>query len=452
MKIVIIGLGTIGRTILRSLAGQEHTITIIDEKKELIENLIEKYDVFGVMGNGACMDIQKEANAEDADLVIALTRNDELNVFACLVAKRLGVKHTVARVRNPDYRKQIAEMRDFLGISMVVNPERETANEIFNMINLPSIARIEHFAKGRVSLVEVVAKKECALVGESLISLGKKLKTKVLICAVQRGDSVIIPSGGFTIQEGDKIHFTADMKKLGDFLAEVNLVKSPLKRVMIVGGGRIGYYLADTLSQKKYQVKLIEENPVKAESLAESLPRVMVACGNGTQHDLLMEEGIDAMDAFVALTDNDEENIIVSMFANKKNVKKTITKIHIDDLFGMMDELGIDNYVSEKNIVASRIISYVRALANSMGSNVRTLYRLVNDQVEALEFAAKTPAHIYDTPLKELKIKQGCLIACVIRKNEVIIPNGDSTIRLGDNVVVVTTHKNFDDLTDVFEL
>ena len=342
-------------------------------------------------------------------------------------------------------------MQDSLRISMVVNPERETANEIFNMINLPSIVRIEHFAKGRVSLVEVVAKKDCALIGESLISLGKKLKTKVLICAVQRGDTVIIPSGGFIIEEGDRIHFTADMKNLGDFLAEINLVKSPLKNVMIVGGGRIGYYLADTLSQKKYHVKLIEENQAKAETLAETLPRVTLICGNGTRHELLTDEGIDAMDAFVALTDNDEENIIVSIFANKKNVRKTITKIHLDDLFGMMDEMGIDNYVLEKNIVASRIISYVRALANSMGSNVRTLYRLVNDRVEALEFAAKTSAYIYDRPLKELTLKKGCLIACIIRKSEIIIPNGDDRIMIGDNVVVVTTHKNFDDLIDVFE-
>ena len=451
MKIVIIGLGTIGRTILKSLSGEGHTITIIDEDKDLIEKLIEKYDVSGVVGNGACMDIQSEANVEDADLVIALTRNDELNVFACLVAKRLGVKNTVARVRNPMYRKQIAEMKDFLGISMVVNPERETAGEIFNMINLPSVAHIEHFAEGKVLLVEVVAEKGCSLVGESLISLGKKLTSRVLICAVQRGETVTIPSGNFTIEEGDKIHFTADVKTLGDFLAEVNLVKSPLRNIMIVGGGRIGYYLADALSKKKYRVKLIEKNPARAESLAEVLPRVTVVLGNGTQHDLLMEEGIEAMDAFVALTDNDEENIIVSLFAGKKKVRKTITKIHIDDFFGMLDDLGINNNVSPKDVVASRILSYVRALANSRGSNVLTLYRLVNDQVEALEFAARKPERIYDKPLKELTIKKNCLIACIIRKNEVIIPNGDFSIRLGDNVVVVTTHKNFDDLTDVFE-
>ena len=451
MKIVIIGLGTVGKTILKNLSDEEHTITIIDEDKTRIENLIEKYDVMGVAGNGASMEIQSEAGVSSAELVIALTRSDELNILACLVAKKLGAKNTIARVRNPDYRKQIIDMKDDLGLSMVVNPEQATADEIFNIINLPSVAQIEHFAKGKVSLVEVVAVKGCSLIGETLISLGQKLSTKVLICAVQRGDEVIIPSGRFEIREGDRIHFTSNARMLGDFLAEVKLEKSPLKKVMIVGGGRIGYYLADSLARKKYTVKLIENNMRKAEELAEDLPRVTVVCGNGTQHDLLIEEGIEAMDAFVALTDIDEENIIVSMFANKKNVRKTITQIKSDDLYGMLDELGIENNVSPKQIVANMIISYIRALANTVGSNVLTLYRLVNNQVEALEFSAKKQAKFYNKPLKALKIKKNCLIGCIIRQNEVIIPNGESSIQLGDNVVVVTTHKNFDDLADVFE-
>ena len=386
-----------------------------------------------------------------ADLAIALTNSDELNVFACLVAKKNGVKNTIARVRNPDYRKQIMEMKDELGISMIVNPEQDTAAEIFNLINLPSIAQAEHFAKGRVLLVEIVAEKGCALIGETLITLGKKLNTKVLICAVQRGQNVIIPTGNFVIEEGDRIHLTSDAKSLRDFLAEVNLVKSPLKNIMIVGGSRIAYYLANELSKKKYKIKLIESNLAVAEELASELPRVTVIHGNGTQHELLIEEGIEAMDAFVALTAIDEENMVVTMFANKMKVKKTITQIKSDDLVGMLDELGIENTVSPQNIVANRIISYIRALANTRGSNVLTLYRLVNDQVEALEFYAKKPEPIYDKPLKELKIKENCLVACIIRENEVIIPNGNDTIKLGDNVIVVTTHKNFDDLTDILE-
>ena len=452
MKIVIIGLGTIGKTILKSLAGEDgHTITIIDVDKDKVEALIERYDVLGVVGNGACVDIQREAKMRGADLAIVMTDSDELNVFACLVAKQLGVKNTIARVRNPAYRKQIMDMKDELGISVIVNPEKDTANEIFNLINLPSIAQVEHFANGKVLLVEIVAEPGCALIGESLISLGQKLATKVLICAVQRGDQVIIPTGHFMIREGDRIHFTSDAKSLRDFLDEIHLFKSRLRNIMIVGGSQIGYYLADELSKKKYRVKLIENDKETAEELADKLSRVTVVHGNGARHDLLLEEGIEAMDAFVALTDIDEENMVVSMFANKMMVKKAITQIKSDDLYGMLGELGINNNVSPKNIVADSVISYIRALANKRGSNVLTLYRLVNNQVEALEFAAKKQEKFYDKPLKELKLKENCLIACVIRQAEVIIPNGNSCIKRGDNVLVVTTHKNFDDLADIFE-
>ena len=449
MKIVIIGLGTIGKTILKTLARESHTITIIDENKEKIEELIEKYDVFGVVGNGACMDIQKEAKVRDADVVIVLTDSDELNIFACMVARKVGAKNTIARVRNPDYSNQITVMKDDLGISMLVNPEKDTANEIFNLINLPSIVQVEHFAKGRVLLVEIVAEKGCLLVGETLISLGKKLSTKVLICAVQRGEQVFIPSGNFMIEEGDRIHFTSDVNTLGDFLSEIHLVKSRLRNVMIVGGSKIGLYLAEQLSKKRYKVMLLENNKATAETLAEALPRVTVVHGNGMRHDILIEEGLEAMDAFVSLTNIDEENMVVSMFASKMKVKKTITQIKSDDLNGMLAELGMHNHVSPKHVVANRIASYIRALANKRGSNVLTLSRLVNDQVEALEFVVKAQGKIYDKPLKDWRIKENCLIACIIRENQVMIPDGNSCLQQDDNVIVVTTHKNFDDLTDI---
>ncbi len=451
MRIVIIGLGTIGRTVLKSLTRKEHTITVIDENKNKIEELIEKYDVQGVVGNGASLDIQREAGVRDTDVIIVLTNSDELNVFACLVAKKLGVKNTVARVRNPEYRKQILEMQEELGISMIVNPEQDTAAEIFHLISLPEIANVERFAKGKALLVEIVAGKGCALVGETLISIGKKFRTRVLICAVQREDQVVIPSGNFVIEEGDRIHFTSDAKDLRDFLSEIRLVRSKLKNIMIVGGSKIGYYLADELSKKKYKIKLIEQNRETAEELADLLPRVTVVNGNGAQHDLLIEEGIEAMDAFVALTDIDEENMIISMFANKMNVKKTITQIKSDDLYGMLAELGLSNNVSPTDIVANRIISYIRALENKRGSNVLTLYRLVNNQVEAVEFLAKRQEKLYGKPLRSLKIKDNCLVACIIRDSTVMIPDGSTCIQRGDNVIVVTTHKDFDDLTDIFE-
>lgn len=451
MKIVIIGLGKIGRTVLNNLSSEDHTITIIDQNKDKVEASIEKYDIFGVVGNGACLDIQEEANVKNADMMIALTDSDEINILACLVAKRLGAQNTVARVRNPEYRKQIIDMKEELGISMILNPEKETANELFSLISLPSVAHVERFAKGRAALVAIIVESGCPLIGETLISIGKKYHTRVLICAVQRGEQIFIPSGNFRIEEGDKIHFTSESNSLGDFLSEINLIKSPLKNIMIIGGGNIGFYLADELSRKKYHVKLIEQDKKRAEELAELLPKVTVIHGDGTKHDLLMEEGLDAMDALITLTGIDEENIIVSMFANKQQVQKIIVKTDRDELFCMLEDFGIYSNVSPKDIIASRVIRYIRALTNKRGSNICTLYRLVNNQVEALEFIAKNRAAFFDKPLRELKLKENCLIACIIRNNEVIIPDGNSCIKDNDNVIAVTTHKNFDDLTDIFE-
>ena len=334
---------------------------------------------------------------------------------------------------------------------MIVNPEKETAMEIYNLISLASTEDVEHFAGGKVLLAEIALERTCSLIGEPITTMNRRYTSRVLVCAVQRGDEVIIPTGNFVFHEGDRVHITADASSLGAFLSEINMAVAPLRRVMIVGGGKIGYYLAEALSKKRYKVKLIETDRREAERLAEQLPKVTVVCGNGVRHDLLVEEGIEAMDGFVALTDIDEENMVVAMFANKMNVKRTITQIRSEDLYGMLDELGITNNVSPKNIVADRITSYVRAITNSRGSNVLTLYRLVNNRVEALEFLAKKQERrIYDKPLKELKIKENCLIACIIRDGEVIIPDGNSTIKLGDNVIAVTTHKNFDDLKDLF--
>ena len=451
MNIVIIGLGTIGRTILKSLADDNHTITIIDDNNDKIQSLIEKYDVYGVVGNGACMAIQQEAHVKDADLVIALTKSDEVNILACLTAKKVGAKNTIARVRNPEYRQQVIGMREELGLSMIINPEKELAQEVFNLINLSAVAQVEHFAKGKALLVEVEVDAGCSLIGESLITLSKKLTTRVLICAVQRGNQIIIPSGSFVINEGDRIHFTSDANSLFRFLSEAKLIKSPLKNIMIVGNGMSAYYLADELSRKKFNTKLIVGDKDTAEKMAENLSKATVVHGNGTQHDILIEEGIEAMDAFVALTNIDEENMIVSMFSNRMKVKKTITQIKNEDLYHMLDTLGIKNTVSPKEVVADRVISYIRALDNSRGSNVLTLYRLVNNEVEALEFAAKTEEKFYNTPLKQLKLKKNCLIACINRKNDVIIPDGNSVILQGDNVIVVTTHKNFNDLSDIFQ-
>ncbi len=450
MKIVVIGCGTIGKTIVEYASKEGHSVIIIDDNKKNVEELIEKFDIMGVVGNGASLDIQEEATVKNADLVIAVTPSDEINILATMVAKKLGAPSTIARVRSPQYLKQIELMKEDLGLSMVVNPERETADEIVKMINLPSLLKSENFAKGKVNLFEILVEDGNPLIGETLISMSKKIKTKVLICAVQRSEQVIIPSGNFMIEKGDRLNITADENSVNDFLAELGLIKTPLKNIMIIGGGIIGYYLANDLANKKYRVKLIESDPKRAEELAELLPKVTIILGDGTDQELLVEEGIDKADACVALTNIDEENIIVSMYARRLKLKKVIAKVKRSSFLGMVDSLGVASLVSPKDIASSRVVSYIRALSNTKGSNVVTLYKLVNNSVEALEFYAKKKKRFFDKPLKDLSIKENCLIACIIRDGSVIIPNGNDCIKLNDSVIVVTTHQQFDDLMDAF--
>ena len=451
MKIIVIGCGKIGKTIIEHVSKEGHSLVIVDNNREKVEELIERYDVMGVVGNGASLDIQEEAGVKFADLVIAVTPEDEINILASMVAKKLGASSTIARVRNPEYLRQTKLMQEELGLSMVVNPEQETADEIINMVNLPSLLKLEPFAKGKVNLVEILVEENNPLIGETLITMNKKIKTKVLICAIQRAGNVIIPNGNFKIEQGDRLSITANASSLVTFLKELNLIKSPLKNIMIIGGGKISYYLAKELSNKKYHIKLIEMNKNRAEEMAELLPKVDVICGDGTDHELLIEEGIEASDACIALTNVDEENIIVSMYATGLKIKKVIAKIKRNSFLTMVNDLGIASIVSPKDIVASKIISYIRALSNKRGSNVLTLYKLVNKQVEALEFDAKKKEKFYNKPLKDLNIKENCLIACIIRDGNVLIPSGNDFIQLNDRVLVVTTHQQFDDLMDAFE-
>ena len=396
MKIIVIGCGKIGKTIIEHVSKEGHSLVIVDNNREKVEELIERYDVMGVVGNGASLDIQEEAGVKSADLVIAVTPEDEINILASMVAKKLGASSTIARVRNPEYLRQTKLMQEELGLSMVVNPEQETADEIINMVNLPSLLKLEPFAKGKVNLVEILVEENNPLIGETLITMSKKIKTKVLICAIQRASHVIIPNGNFKIEQGDRLSITANASSLVTFLKELNLIKSPLKNIMIIGGGKISYYLAKELSNKKYHIKLIEMNKNRAEEMAEALPKVDVICGDGTDHDLLIEEGIEASDACIALTNVDEENIIVSMYATRLKIKKVIAKIKRNSFLTMVNDLGIASIVSPKDIVASKIISYIRALSNKRGSNVLTLYKLVNNQVEALEFDAKKKEKFYN--------------------------------------------------------
>ena len=451
MKIIVVGCGKVGRTIIERVRREGHTITVIDTDKKKIEEAIEKYDVVGVVGNGASLDILEEAGVRTTNLVVAITSSDEANILSCMTAKKLGADSTIARVRNPEYIHQVKLMKEELGLTLIVNPEQETSEEIMNMISLPSIIKLEHFAKGKVSLIEIIVEENSILANETLVSLSKKIKTKVLVCAVQRGEEVFIPTGNFVIEPGDHLHITADASSLADFLQEIKLNQSPLKDIMIIGGGKIGYYLANELSKNKYKVKLLENNKERADVLAELLPKVTVLNCDGSDHEVLIEEGIRTTDACISLTNIDEENIIISMYANKQQVPKVITKLKRNTFANMFDDLGIASVVVPKEIVANKIVSYIRAVTNKRGSNVITLYKLVNNKVEALEFTAKKKSRYFGKALKDLHIKENCLIACIIRDGQVIIPSGKDCIMLNDNVIVVTKHENFDDLKDIFE-
>ncbi len=452
MKIIVIGDGKVGRTIVEHICKEGHEVTIIDKDSETVDELVNSYDVLGVCGNGASYDVLKEAGADRADLVVATTTNDETNILSCLISEKMGAKASVARVRSYEYNNQLKIIKNDLGIDLPINPEKETANEITKILNFPEALRVDTFAKGHVDLVELFIPENNPLVGESLLSIYQKYQIKVLVCAVERGNDVFIPTGSFILNAKDKIYVTANSKAtLRKFIDKVSLVEKRLKNVLIIGGGKISAYLGKELEKGKFNVKIVEVNKNRCLELSELLPNANIIHGDGTDQDLLIEEGINDMDAVVALTNRDEENIILSMYANQCDVKKIITKVNRTSLIGLMDHIDLASVVSTKEVTTSRILSYIRAINNTRGSNVRTLYKLVNNKVEALEFKAKENKRLINIPLRDLKLKENILIAAIIHENEVIIPSGNDVISVDDNVIVVTTNQYLKDLNEILE-
>lgn len=451
MKIIVIGDGKIGRTIVEHTCQEGHEVVVIDKNPEAIEQVIDQYDVMGLVGNGASYDVQKNAGVDKSSLVIAATSSDETNILSCLVAKKLGAKSTIARVRSYEYLNQINLIKRDLGITMTINPEYEASSEIMKIIDFPEAIRVDSFGKGNVDLVELYISENSPLIGQSLISIYQKYQVKVLVCAVQRNDEVFIPTGSFVIQAKDKIHLTAKRNNLRKFLHKVGLIESKIKSVMIIGGGKMALYLGDELLKNKYQVKIIEKDYNRCLELSQLLPKASIICGDGSDQSVLDEEGMNDTDAIICLTGIDEENIIVSMYAYKQKVHKIITKINRTSLVGLMESISMASVISPKDIVASRIVSYIRAKNNSRGSNVITLYKLVNNKVEALEFQAKENKRLLNICLKDLKLKSKILIAGIIRDGKVIIPSGEDKILLNDSVIVVTTNQFLDDLNDILE-
>ncbi len=451
MKIVVIGNGKVGHTIIQHICSENHDVIVIDNKPESIEQIVNEYDVMGICGNGANIEILQSADVEKADMLIAVTSSDETNMLACVLGKKLGVRYTMARVRNYEYHSQIGQMMESLDISVIINPEKEAANEIFKIINFPEALKVDTFKNGNVDLVELYLPDNSPLIGKSLIEISQTYQVKVLICAVQRGEEVFIPGGNFIFQAGDIVHITATKKNVKLFLHKLGLISSKIKSVFVIGGGKVATYLCEELAKNNYSVKLVEKDYDQCLALSETLPNVTIIHGDGSDQELLTEEGFNETDAVVCLTGLDEENIIISMYAYKQRIGKIITKINKSSLVNLVESIRMASVISPKDITASRIIRYVRAKNNSRNSNIITLYKLVNNKVEVIEFQAKETSKALNIPLKDLPLKKKVLIAAITRGKEVIIPSGNDQILAGDNVIIVTSTEFFNNLDDILE-
>ena len=450
MKIVIIGDGKVGHKLAVQLSEENYDIVLIDQNEGKLKEALNTMDIFCITGNGADVEIQRQADVPHADLVIACASTDEMNMLSCLLAKRLGAKHTIARVRNPLYYRQIDILKEDLHLSMAVNPELAASNEIVRVLLFPEASKVETFMKGRVELVESTVRENSPLIGLSLAEIYKKFQIKILVCAVKRGGEVYIPDGSFVLEKGDRLHLAAAHQDLKSFFKSSGSKNMKIKNVMISGGGHVCFYLAGQLLQAGMQVKIIEQNKARCEELCELLPKATIIHGNAAEQELLLEEGIEEADAFVALTGMDEENIIMGLFAKTQGVKKIVAKVNEDTRAQMVEGLGIDSIVSAKSATADAIMGYVRARNNSYSSaNVETMYRLLNGKLEALEFIIKKECEYTNIPLKNLPTKKNHLIACIGRKRRVIIPNGDDHLEVGDSVIVITKDHIISNFRDI---
>ncbi len=449
MQIIIVGCGNVGTTIAQQLSKEGHNITVIDMDGHKVEAVANHYDVMGIVGNGASFSVQNEAGIEKADLMIAVTASDELNMLSCLIAKKAGDCSTIARVRNPLYNKEIAFIKEELGLSMVINPEYAAACEIARLLKFPSAIKVDTFAKGRMELLKCKINEGSILHGRPLTYLSSGLHCDVLICTVQRGEEVFIPDGNFELREKDVISVVASPKKANEFFRKIGMATNRIKSSIIIGGGETTYYLAQQLLPMGMEIKIIEQSKERCNELSELLPQALIIHGDGTDRSLLYEEGLPRIHAFVSWTSMDEENIMLSLFAKSVSKAKTITKVHRIDYDEIIENLDLGSVLYPKNITAEYILQYVRARQNSIGSNIETLYQLIEDKVEALEFRVSKQSKLVGVPLKELRLKENLLIAGINRKRMSITPGGQDTIEVGDTVVVVTTNQGFHDLEDI---
>ena len=452
MRIIVVGCGKIGTTVIANLVAEGHDVVAVDRSVESLSAVTEVYDVMGLVGNGADYDTLLEAGIEDCELFVAVTGSDEMNMLSCFVAKKMGAAHTIARIRNPGHSDQsISFMSSQLDLSMSLNPDLLAAQEASMVLRLPSASKVETFSRRNFEMIELVLKEDSSIAGLSLIELRKKYSTNYLIGAVQRGEDVFIPDGSFVLREGDRIGITASHTEVQRLLKMLGLTQKSAKNIMIVGGSRTAYYLAKQLISDGSSVKIVERERDVCESLCELLPEADIIFGDGAQNEVLLEEGLRSMDAFVTLTGMDEENILLSYFASNEGVPKVMSKVNRDEFIYMANKLGIDSIISPRRAVADVVVRYARALQNTIGSGVETLYKLMDGKAEALEFTASNDCKLLNIPIKDLHIKKNTLLAGIIRRRTPKIPSGIDMICPGDKVIVLTAGSRINDLEDIIE-
>lgn len=440
MRIVIVGDGKVGVTLTEQLSKEGHDIVIVDSNEQVLQESSNRYDIMTICGNGASLTVQKEAGVSNSDLLIAVTSKDEVNLLTCILGRKLGVKHTIARVRNPEYAQQLAFLKEELGLSLSINPERAAAIEILNLLRFPAALKRDTFAKGRVEIIELKVSADSPLNGCRLSDLPKISKSApILICAVTRGDDVHIPSGDFCLQAGDKINVTGTLQNLTAFVRQLKIIERRIRYVMLIGGSRVAFYLSAALSADGTEVKIIERDPQRCEQLAALLPRTTIICADGSRPSVLASEGFEHCDALVTLTDIDEENIVVSMYASQMGVPKVITKINGTEYNAVCRNVGVECAVSPKSLVCSDIVRYVRAMENTSEDAVLTLHRIVDNRVDALEFLVTNDTLHQNEKLRDIKLKSNLLLASINRNGQILIPGGNDCLQKGDSVVIVTT-------------
>lgn len=450
MDIIIVGCGKVGQTLAEQLNEEGNNITVIDMNPSKVNETAARYDVLGVVGNGATHITQQEAGIRTADLLIAVTGSDELNLLCCLIAKKAGNCQTIARVRSPQYSSEAPYLKEELGLAMVINPEQAAAAEIARVLRFPSALKIDTFAKGRVELLKFQLPEGSPLEGLAVKEISTKLHCDVLVCTVERGDSAYIANGEFRFMEKDVVSMIASPKNANVFFKQIKYKTNSVKDVMIVGGGNITHYLCDILNRSGIDMKVIEMDRDRCEELAEELEHVKVINGDAVDQQVLYEEGIENTGGFVALTNLDEENILLSLFAKSVSKCKLITKVNRIDFDDVIRHLEIGTVIYPKNITAESIVRYVRAMKNTIGSNVETLYTIVKGKADAAEFIIKENSPVIGKKLMEMKLKPNVLVASILRDRKVIIPRGGDTIEVGDSVIIVSNFA-LHDIADILE-